>query len=100
MSDLITMIVGIAGLFVILSGAAYFLQPVSMKKNGFFNTPPPASVKITAFMVGMLFLAFFLLEFLFDTTRHLILTVLAILLFVYSFYGERILTALENRRKK
>ena len=100
MSDLITMIVGIAGLFVILSGAAYFLQPVAMKKNGFFNTPPNASVKITAFMVGMLFLAFFLIEFLFGTTRHLILPVLATLLLVYSFYGEKIITALENRRKK
>lgn len=100
MNDLITMIVGIAGLFVILSGAAYFLQPVSMKKNGFFNTPPPASVKITAFLIGMLFLTLFLLEFLFVTTWHLILPVLATLLLVYSFYGEKILTALENRHKK
>lgn len=99
MNDLITLIVGITGLFVILSGASYFLQS-GMKKNGFFTTPPPISVKVTAFLIGLLFAGFFLLEFMFDSTRHLLLPILALLLFVYGFYGERLINAWENRRRK
>jgi hypothetical protein len=100
MTELFTLILGIAGIFVVLSGAAYFLQPSAMQKNGFFTTPPVASVKIAAFLLGLIFLAFYILEFLTSTTFHLIPPILAAALFVYAFAAERLIHAWENRKKK
>ena len=100
MNDWLNLIIGIVGMFVVLSGAAYFLQPSAMKKNGFFTTPPVPAVKIVAFLFGLVFLAFFVLEFLGSTIWHIIPPVMAALLFTYSFAAERLIQAWENRKKK
>lgn len=100
MSDLFTLILGIAGIFVVLSGAAYFLQPSAMKKNGFFTTPPILSVKIVAFLIGLIFLLFYVLEFLTSPVVHLIPPIMAAVLFLYAFAAERLIRVWENRKKK
>ena len=100
MSELFTLILGIGGIFVVLSGAAFFLQPTAMKKNGFFTTPPILSVKITAFLFGLIFLLFYISEFLTSTVVHLIPPILAAALFIYTFGAERLIRAWENRKKK
>ncbi len=100
MTDLFTLILGIAGIFVVLSGAAFFLQPSAMKKNGFFTTPPTLSVKIVAFLFGLVFLLFYILEFLSSTVIHLVPPIMAAVLFIYAFGAERLIQAWENRKKK
>jgi len=100
MTELFTLILGIAGIFVVLSGASYFLQPSAMQKNGFFTTPPVASVKIVAFLLGLLFLVFCILELLVSGTIHLLPPILAAALFVYTFGAEHLIHAWENRKKK
>jgi hypothetical protein len=100
MTELFTLILGIVGIFVVLSGASYFLEPSAMKKNGFFTTPPVLTVKIVAFLVGLLFLFVYVMEFLTSTSVHIIPPILAAALFIYTFGAERLLLAWENRKKK
>lgn len=100
MTELFNLILGIIGIFVVLSGASFFLQPSAMKKNGFFTTPPVTSVKIVACLVGSLFLFFYVSELLTSTTVHLIPPILAAALFIYAFAGERLINTWENRKKK
>jgi len=100
MTEIFTLILGIAGIFVVLSGASYFLQPSAMQKNGFFTTPPVTSVKIVAFLVGLIFLVFYILEFLTSTTFYIIPPILAAALFIYTFAAERLIHAWENRKRK
>jgi hypothetical protein len=100
MTEIFTLILGIAGIFVVLSGASFFLQPSAMKKNGFFTTPPVASVKIVACLIGSLFLFFYIIEFLTSTLVHLIPPIMAAALFFYAFGAERLINAWENRKKK
>lgn len=100
MSDTLLFIIGLVGMFVVISGAAYFLQSNPMKKNGFFTTPPTLSVKIVTFLLGLLFLAVFVLEVLTSTVLHLILPLLAAALLTYTFGAERLIQAWENRGKK
>ena len=100
MSDVFTLILGIVGIFVVLSGASYFLQPSAMKKNGFFTTPPITSVKIVSFLMGVLFLSLYILEILTIPITHPILPALAALLFIYTFGAERLIHVWENRKRK
>jgi hypothetical protein len=100
MSELFTLILGIVGIFIVLSGASYFLEPSAMKKNGFFTTPPVMSVKIVACLVGSLFLFFYVSELLTSTLVHLIPPILAAALFIYAFAADRLIRAWENRKKK
>lgn len=99
MSDLFTLIIGLIGMFIVISGAAYMTQS-STKKNGFFTTAPNATVKAFVFMLGLLFLGLFILEFLTSTSIHLIIPILAAILFAYAFGAEKALNAWENRNKK
>jgi ABC-type multidrug transport system fused ATPase/permease subunit len=99
MSDLFTLIIGLLGMFVVISGAAYMTQS-STRKNGFFTTPPNANVKAFVFMLGLFFLALFVIEFLISPLIHIIIPILAAALFAYTFSAEKILDAWENRNKK
>jgi hypothetical protein len=99
MYELFTLVLGIVGLFVVLSGASYFLEPSAMKKNGFFTTPPVISVKIIASLIGLLFLAMYILEILTSPFNHPLLLALAIMLFIYVFGAERLINVWENRKK-
>lgn len=100
MTEIFTLILGVAGIFVVLSGASYFLEPNPMKKNGFFTTAPVISVKIVAFLLGALFLALYIMQVLTSTRIHLVPPILAAALFLYTFGIERLIHAWENRKRK
>ena len=99
MEDLLTLIIGLVGMFVVISGAAYMTQ-TSTKKNGFFTTPPNANVKAFVFLLGLLFVGLFVLEFLITASIHIIIPILAAALLAYVFGADKVLDAWENRKKK
>lgn len=100
MNDTLTLILGVIGIFVVISVASYMLQPDPMKKGNLFTTPPPAGVKALTFLLGLLFLAIFVIEVLRSPVIHFIPPVLSVLLFAYTFGAEKLMLDIQRRESK
>jgi len=99
MYDLITIILGLVGMFVIVGGIAYVLQNRAKKKGNLFTQPASSMTRIVAFIFGLIFAGFFLLEILYEDRFHVIMPFLAILLFAYSVGFNRFIEIVQKRNK-
>ena len=84
MYDIMTIVLGIAGMFAIVGAVAYFLQDRANRKGNLFTGTATPGARIGAFILGLLFAAAFAAELLFADRVHLVLPLLTILLIGYS----------------
>jgi hypothetical protein len=100
MSELLLLILGLIGMFVVVGGVAYLLQRNVQKNGNLFTRPPSFGIKVIAFLLGLLFLGFFAMEFVYGTKIHVISPILAIVLFAYAFGAEKLIQTFQNSDKK
>ena len=94
---LITIILVLLGAFAVVGGVAYFLQSRAKREGNLFTKPASPSSRIFAFLTGILFGGFFLMEISLVGKSHLILPVLSVLLLIYSMGGYRLIESLQKR---
>lgn len=96
MYDLITIVLGIAAMFVVVGGLAYFLQNRARRRGNLFTQPASRSSRITAFVLGPVFAGMFYLEISYADGFHVVMPVLAILLIAYSLGFNRLIEYLQR----
>jgi drug/metabolite transporter (DMT)-like permease len=99
MYEVITIVLGLVGMFIIVGGIAYFLQNRAKKQGNLFTQPASPGTRIVAFISGLIFAVFFLLEILFEDRFHFVMPFLAILLFAYSLGFNRFIEAVQKQDK-
>jgi hypothetical protein len=89
-----TIVLVLAGAFAVVGGVAYFLQNRAKREGNLFTQPASRSTRIFAFLVGLLFAGFFVLEILSADRFHIFLPILAVALFAYSLGFNRMIESL------
>lgn len=99
MYEIITIILGLAGMFAIVGGVAYFLQNRSKKEGNLFTQPVSLKTRIIAFILGLVFAGFFLLEIIYEDHFHIVMPFLAVLLFAYGLGFNKFIETVQKRNK-
>jgi phosphatidylglycerophosphate synthase len=99
MYEIMTILLGLIGMFVIVGGIAYFLQNRAKKEGNLFTQPATLKTRITAFIFGMIFTGFFLLEILYEDRFHIVMPLLAVFLFAYALGFNRIIESFQKNKK-
>jgi hypothetical protein len=99
MYDLITILLGILGMFVIVGGIAYWLQNRAAKQGNLFTQPASRPQRVLAFMLGLVFAAVFVFEISSYDKFHVVMPLLAVLLFAYSLGFNRLIKIVQRRDK-
>ncbi len=96
MYEIMTIILGLGGMFVIVGGIAYLLQNRAKKEGNLFTQPAGVKTRIVAFILGLVFAGFFLLEILYEDRFHAVIPFLAVLLFAYSLGFNRFIEVVQK----
>ena len=96
MNDL-AMVIG--GLFVgvlVIYIIANFLQRKSKEEGNLFTGPPSPTMRVIAFIFGLLFGGIFLLQVLFSNRFLIVMPILSVALLAYSFGINKIINRLQT----
>lgn len=91
---------GILGVIVVLGilfGVAWALDRRSKTQGNLFSGPPTRTMRIIAFLLGLIFGGIFIGELLGSERIHLLPPIIAIAAFGYSFGAEKLMRRLQKK---
>ena len=94
---IVTIILVLGGAFAVVGGIAYFLQTRAKREGNLFTQPASRSTRILAFLLGLVFAGFFVMEIMSAPKFHVIMPVLAFSLIAYSLGFNRLVESLLNK---
>jgi drug/metabolite transporter (DMT)-like permease len=96
MYEIMTIVLGIASMFVVVGAIAYFLQNKAKREGNLFTQPPSLKTKIIAFILAIVFGSLFLLEILYEDRFHTVFPILSVVLFLYSLGYSRFIKTIQK----
>ncbi len=100
MNDLGLVLIGLFVGIIFLVVIANFLQKKADNEGNLFTGPSSPTMRIIAFIFGVLFGVIFLLEILFSDHFLIVMPVLSIALLAYSLGIKQIIKVLQNMDKR
>lgn len=99
MYEIITVLLGLLGMFAVVGGIAYFLQNRAKKIGNLFTQPISRFSRILAFIFALVFAGVFLIEFGYSDRYHVILPFISFFLLAYSLGFNRFVEAIQKKDK-
>ena len=96
MSDSLFIVLVLGGGIALVAGIAYLLERRAKGEGPLFVAPASPTARILALVLGLVFGAFFLFEFLFTDSIHVVMPILAVALLAYSLGAGRLLRSIQR----
>ena len=98
-SDLAVVLLGLFIGILLIGFVAYLLQNRATRKGNLFTEPASPFLRILAFIFGLIFGVFFIMQILFLDSYLVIMPILSIALIAYSLGANQIIKAFQDKDK-